>query len=222
MSCSLTKRPTIATGFSFCPPAGASIRVARIQEHLQQLWSLGYNVFAFDYRGFGSNAGTPSEEGLYEDATAAYRFLTDMRGITPSRIVLSGRSLGASVALDLATRVDSGGVLLFSPIDSIPRVAARLYPWAPVSWLVRYQFDNLAKAPAVNRPVVLVYGAPDQFISLSDVRALFQEFRARKRLLKTYGNHHHSGFMDVQALSAALREFWPTVCPSSLPSSCDR
>jgi dienelactone hydrolase len=114
------------------------------------------------------------------------------------------------VALDLAARVDSGGVLLFSPIDSIPRVAARLYPWAPVRWLVQYKFDNLAKAPTINRPVLLVYGAPDQFIPLSDVRALFQEFRAQKRLLKTYGNHHHSGFMDVKALGAALTEFWPS------------
>src|SRR5262245_2173379 len=32
----------------FCPPAGASIRLARIQEHLRYLWSLGYNVFGFD------------------------------------------------------------------------------------------------------------------------------------------------------------------------------
>jgi fermentation-respiration switch protein FrsA (DUF1100 family) len=210
----------------FCPPAGASTRVARIQEHLRQLWSLGYNVFAFDYRGFGGNAGTPSEAGLYEDARAAYRFLTNTHGVTSSRIVLAGRSLGASVALDLATKVDSGGVLLFSPIDSVPNVAARLYPWAPVRWLARYQFDNRTKAPTIHRPVVLVYGAPDYFMSLLDVRSLFREFRDRKRFLKTSGDHHDSGFVDVKALNAALVEFWPPspskTCPSSPRASCDR
>ena len=48
----------------FCPPAGASTRVKRIQDHLKRLWSLGYNVMAFDYRGFGDSPGMPSEHGL--------------------------------------------------------------------------------------------------------------------------------------------------------------
>lgn len=57
----------------FCQPAGASTQVQMIQHQLKALFSLGYDVFAFDYRGFGASAGTPTEEGLYADATAAYR-----------------------------------------------------------------------------------------------------------------------------------------------------
>ena len=193
----------------FCPPAGASTRVRRIQEHLQQLWSLGYNVLAFDYRGFGYNAGTPTEAGLYSDASDAYRYLVAEQRVPGSRIILSGRSLGASVAIDLATRVEAGGVLLFSPIDSVPDVATRFYPWAPVRRLTRYQFDSRSKASAIKQPVVLVYGAPDRFMPLSDARSLFDEFRGPKRMLETNGNHHHSGFMDVPQLYRALAEFWP-------------
>lgn len=193
----------------FCPPAGASTRVARIQEHLQQLWSLDYNVFAFDYRGFGGNRGTPSEVDLYEDATAAYRSLIDAHGVAPTRVVIAGRSLGASVAVDLATRVESGGLLLFSPIDSVPAAAARLYPWAPVRWLARYRFDNSSKAAWVSQPVVLVYGVPDPYMPLANARSLFQAFRGRKTMLETNGNHHHSGFMDLIELQRALEQVWP-------------
>jgi fermentation-respiration switch protein FrsA (DUF1100 family) len=194
----------------FCPSAGASTRVARIQGHLKELWNLGYNVFAFDYRGFGGNGGTPSEEGLYEDATGAYRYLTDTQGVSAEHVILTGRSLGASVAVQLATRVDSGGLLLFSPIDSVPATASRLYPWAPVRWLARYQFDNESKAASIGRPVVLVYGAPDHFMPLSDARSLFRKFRNGKTMLETNGNHHHSGFMNLHELQHALTEIWPT------------
>jgi alpha/beta superfamily hydrolase len=193
----------------YCPSAGASIRTARIEGHLQQLWSLGYNVFAFDYRGFGHNGGTPSEEGLYEDSGAAYRYVTHTLGVAAGHVILAGRSLGASVAAELATRVESGGLLLFSPIDSIPAVATRFYPWAPVDWLVRYRFDNRSRAAIIREPVVLVYGTPDHFMPLSEARSLFQEFHGRKKMLETNGNHHHSGFMDLNSLRDTLAEMWP-------------
>jgi len=193
----------------FCPPAGASTRVARIQGHLLELWRLGYNVFAFDYRGFGGNSGTPTEAGLYEDATAAYRSLINEHRVAATHVVIAGRSLGASVAVDLATRVESGGLLLFSPIDSVPAVAARLYPWAPVRWLARFRFDNVSKAAVVRDPVVLVYGAPDPYMPLADARSLFQAFRGRRKMLETMGNHHHSGFMEPNELQDAVRDIWP-------------
>jgi fermentation-respiration switch protein FrsA (DUF1100 family) len=197
----------------FCPPAGASTRVARIQGHLQELWRLGYNVFAFDYRGFGANSGTPTEAGLYEDATAAYRSLIDVHRVAATHVVIAGRSLGASVAVDLATRVESGGLLLFSPIDSVPAVAARLYPWAPVRWLSRYRFDNVSKAAVVREPVVFVYGAPDPYMPLADARSLFQAFRGRRKMLETVGNHHHSGFMELNELQDAVQDIWPAQKP---------
>jgi uncharacterized protein len=124
-------------------------------------------------------------------------------------VIIAGRSLGAAVAVDLATRVESGGLLLFSPIDSVPEAAARLYPWAPVRWLARYRFDNLAKAAFVNQPVVLVYGTPDPYMPLANARALYQAFRNSRTMLETHGNHHHSGFMAVNELHHALEKVWP-------------
>ena len=56
----------------FCLPAGASIHGLRMQGQLHTLWELGYNVLAFDYRGFGENRGRPSEQGLYSDGATAY------------------------------------------------------------------------------------------------------------------------------------------------------
>lgn len=193
----------------FCPPAGASTRVKRIQDHLQQLWALGYNVMAFDYRGFGGSPGVPSEPGLYADAAAAYRHLVREHGAAPSRVILAGRSLGAAVAVDLATHVDSAGLLLFAPIDSVPQAAGRVYPFAPVRLLARHRFDTAAKASAISVPVVIFFGVRDQYMPRVDARALFHKFRGRKLMLETGGGHHHSGFIHAAELQRALTAFWP-------------
>src|SRR5688500_7916299 len=71
----------------FCQPAGGSTQVRMIQEHLRKLFAVGYDVFAFDYRGFGSSAGAPTEQGLYADAAAAYEYLVDVEQVPASKIV---------------------------------------------------------------------------------------------------------------------------------------
>jgi uncharacterized protein len=171
----------------FCMPAGGSISASWIQNHLHTLWNFGYDVLSFDYRGFGTNAGRPSEPGLYLDALAAYEHLTREEGVPPSHIILAGRSLGTAVAVDLATRVEAGGLLLFSAIDSVPLTGARLYPWLPVQWLATIQFDNLSKARHIGLPVVLVQGYGDPLVPLSVARSLFGEFRGPKEMIDGSG-----------------------------------
>lgn len=193
----------------FFPPAGGSTRVAMIQEQLKQLWELGYNVLACDYHGFGGSPGSPTEEVLYSDGMAAYRYLSQDLGVSPNRIILSGRSLGAAVGVEVATRVPAAGLLLFAPIDSVPGAGQRAFPWAPVRMLASYQFDSASKAPGIDVPVLAAYGFPDRYMALSDVRALLQAFRGPTLLLQTGGGHHHAGFTDVPELYKALRQFWP-------------
>ena len=193
----------------FCLPAGASTQVRDVQKQLTRLGTFGYNVFAFDYRGFGDSAGTPTEQGLYADATAAYRYLLRTERVPAERIILAGRSLGSAVAVDLATRVPAAGLILFAPIDSVPAVAARVYPWAPVRLLGSYEFDSFAKAATIDLPVVVFHGWPDSYMRPSDARVLLERFRGRKLMVTTGGGHHHAGFDDAAMLYRALAKFWP-------------
>src|SRR5262245_7063723 len=190
----------------FCPPSGRTIHGYVLRRHLESLRAAGFNVFAFDYRGFGRNSGIPSEAGLYEDALTAYRHLTEL-GVAPSRIILAGRSLGSAVAIDLATRVPSGGMLLLSAIDSVPATAARLYPWAPVTWLASLEFDSLAKAPRIQSPVLQVHASEDWLVPVETARGLFARFPGRKVMLELPGGHNDVGFRD-ESLIRTLAQFW--------------
>ena len=201
----------------FCPPAAGTIH-GRLQGQLHELQTLGYNVFAFDYRGFGRNPGTPSETGLYEDALAAYLYLTGTQGVLPSRVILGGRSLGCAVAVELSTRVSSAGLLLLSTLDSVPAVASRFYPWAPVRWLASYRFDSTAKAARARGPVVMVHGVGDRLIPIEAARALFVTLPGPKEMLETRSGHNRAGFGDGAPLAATLGRFWP-VPPPQPPDS---
>ena len=194
--------------------SGHSIHNPRVQVQLAQLHALGYTVLAPEYRGFGRNEGRPSEAGLYEDASAAYRYVTGEMRVAPSRVVLAGRSLGSAVAVEMASRFPSAGVVLFSPIDSIPLMGGRMYPWVPVRFLASNRFDSLSKIGRVRAPVVVVHAVNDRWVPLTAARALFERAVGPKTMLETAGGHNGAGFADVDQLRDALAAFWPVAVAS--------
>ena len=117
---------------------------------------------------------------------------------------------GSAVAVDLATRVESAGLLLFAPIDSVPAAAKRVYPWAPARALATYQFDSFTKAAKIDVPVVMFHGWPDTYMHRSDARALIARFRGPAMLIETGGGHHFAGFEEIGELYSSLNKFWPT------------
>ena len=71
----------------------------------------GFDVFLFDYRGYGHSQGEPSLDGLQEDFAAALRTLLAMPEADPARIVIFGQSLGGAIAITgLAASPDKGRV----------------------------------------------------------------------------------------------------------------
>ena len=78
-------------------------------DHIEAITAAGSHLFIIDYRGYGKSEGSPSEEGIYRDADAAYRYVRD-QGYGPAQIVMHGESLGTAVAVDLASRQPCAGV----------------------------------------------------------------------------------------------------------------
>jgi pimeloyl-ACP methyl ester carboxylesterase len=130
----------------------------------QRLVGQGFAVRLVEYRGYGrSNGSAPSEAGLYADATAALDDLA-ARGTGADRVVLWGTSLGTGVATEMARRGRGRALVLVAPYTSIPDMAARVTPFVPVRLVVGDHFDNLAKAPGLNLPTVVVHGTADEVI----------------------------------------------------------
>jgi fermentation-respiration switch protein FrsA (DUF1100 family) len=155
---------------------------------------LGLSVLIFDYRGYGQSTGTLTEKGTYRDADAAWQYLVAQRGIPPEHIILFGRSLGAGIAAELATRQAAAGVILESAFTSVPDVAAELYPWLPVRWLSRYQYNTRKQLADIHSPVLIVHSRDDEIISYANGEQLFAAANEPKQFLELRGGHN-DGFM---------------------------
>lgn len=158
-------------------------------EYYDLLLRLGVSVFAFDYRGYGRSRGSPSEEGTYQDAEAAYGWLRD-RSFEPPAIIALGESLGGAVASELALRVPLGGVILVSTFTSIPAVGAELFPWLPVRRLCTIQYDTLSKLPRLKVPVLILHSRSDTIIGYHHAERNFASANEPKVFCEIQGDHN--------------------------------
>jgi len=127
----------------------------------------GVNVFVPEYDGYGMNIGTPSEDGCYRTADLAYAYLTKDLHIDPSRLVIAGWSLGSSVAIDLASRSKSAGLVVISPFNNMAELASCGYPMYP-AWLIRpvlrYPFASDQKIGRVKCPIMDIHSKTDEVV----------------------------------------------------------
>ena len=162
-------------------------------ELMRLLKSIGLSVFAFDYRGYGRSEGNPSEDGVYRDARAAYDHVRSL-GIPADRILLWGSSLGGAVAVDLATHRPSAGLILEATFTSAYDVAAAVYPYLPVRWVMKTSFDSESKIRTVNVPSLHLHGEHDEIIPPMLGRKLFEAAPEPKEFYLIPGAGHNDTF----------------------------
>jgi hypothetical protein len=122
----------------------------------------GWSLLMFNYRGYGSSDGKPGEAELFADALQIYDYAVGRAGA--GRVAVMGRSLGSGVAVYLAAHRPVAGVILVSPYDSIESVAERVYPFLPISLMLKHRFDSLSRAPGVRAPLLCLVASGDRVI----------------------------------------------------------
>jgi len=178
-------------------------------DRAQRLLAAGANVFLLEYRGYGKSAGVPSEPGMYQDAAAAYRFLTEDKKVPPQRIVLYGESLGGAIAVETALHHPVGGVILDSTFPSAVEVANLYFPWLPARLIMRYPHDSLSKIKNVHTPILSLHSPQDDIIPYALGRKLFAAANEPKQFVNLIGDHNE-GYIDtgdayIQAISVFLK-----------------
>ncbi|MBA2896876.1 alpha/beta hydrolase [Nonomuraea soli] len=123
----------------------------------EALAARGFSVLLMDYRGYGGNPGTPTEEGLLMDARAA-------RAFVKGRVVYFGESLGAAVVTALALTHPPEALVLRSPFTSLADAGQHNYPFLPVRLLLRDRFPLAQQVREVRAPVTVVYGTHDTIV----------------------------------------------------------
>ncbi len=184
---------------SFRAPLAASLHKAGLQ------------VLLFDYRGFGDNAGSPTELGLYRDARAVRRYAVSRPDIDAARLVYFGESLGSAIAINLATQFPPALLVVRSPFTSLVEVGQIHYPFLPVDWLLQDRFAAIDAVPGVTSPMLVIAGDDDQVVPLELSRHLFEAASAEKQFIVVGGANHNdyalvAGDLMITAILTALRQ----------------
>lgn len=168
---------------------------------------LGLNVFIFDYRGYGHSQGKPSEAGLYEDARAAWHYLTVTRGIDKANISIFGRSLGATVAAKLASETQPRVLILESAFSSARDMAKVVFPILSHVVILRFRFDTADYIRGVMSPLLVVHSPEDEIVPFQLGEKVYQAANKPKQFVAIKGDHN-TGFLRSQpAYEQALEEF---------------
>ena len=153
------------------------------------LRDLGVNLFAYDYRGFGASDGAPSETGVYTDAMAAYRFLTDSLHVPPSRIVLFGHSLGTGVTIELARHVSAAGLIVEDAYTSVADRGQEVFPFLPIKLIARSRFASIDKVGTLELPKLFLHARNDRTIPIEHGRAVFAAAAEPKQFVELDAGH---------------------------------
>lgn len=151
----------------------------------------GLSVLLFDYRGYGGNPGTPTEDGLALDVRAAHRYLVDDLTVPSERILYYGESLGAAVVTELATEHPPAGLLLRSPFTELADVGRRHYPFLPVRALLRERYPLAERLRRIAVPTTVVYGSADRMILPALSRAAAAAGAGTVELVEVPGADHN-------------------------------
>ena len=166
--------------------AGNRVNRAPLAEALA---ARGFDVVLFDYRGYGGNPGSPSEDGLARDARAVRDHLVGELGVADDELIYFGESIGGGVVSRLATEHPPAGLLLRSPFTDLPAVARAQLPFLPTGLLMKDRFPVEDDVTQLDVPVTVVLGTDDSIVPVDQSRAV--AVAADAELVEVRGADHN-------------------------------
>jgi uncharacterized protein len=154
------------------------------------------SVMTFDYRGYGKSTGHPEEKRIIQDAEAARDWLAKKEHISPQNILLLGRSLGGGVAVDLAARQGTKGLILISTFLSLPDTVSYHYPFLLPRLVMHNQFDSINKITSYHGPLLMAHGDSDTLIPIQHGIKLFSAALGPKWFVQISGGKHFDVIPD--------------------------
>ncbi|MEN8132178.1 MAG: alpha/beta hydrolase [Pseudomonadota bacterium] len=164
----------------------------------------GFNVFIFDYRGFGNSAGEARNQGVHRDARSALSYLLKRSDVDPERLILFGQSIGGAIALYTAATsgIAISAVVAESSFSSYPGILREkmsglflTWPFQWLAWTMTSRYDPVTVVQDIRPvPLLLIHGDKDNTVAIQHAYTLFEAARGNKQLWVVKGGGHISAF----------------------------
>lgn len=176
-------------------------------ESIRQFLQLGLSVLIIDYRGYGQSEGRTTEQGIYRDAEAAWHYLTGALDTPANRIIVFGRSMGASAAAWLAANHRPLALIVESSFTSVPDIAGEYYPWLPVRWLSRLRHSAKEFVRDTDSPILVIHSRDDEIVPFHHGESIFGAANEPRSFVEIRGTHNDAFLRDEQTYLSGLRSF---------------
>jgi pimeloyl-ACP methyl ester carboxylesterase len=146
-------------------------------------------IYAMHYRGYSGSSGHPAEATLRSDSRALFQLVHSRH----SDVIVVGRSLGSSLAIQLAAEEPVSRLVLITPFESILSIAKRAAPFLPMRFLLRDKYESWRYAARVTCPTLVIAASHDELVPLADTRRLVAAFQPDVATLRVVeGTDHNS------------------------------
>lgn len=190
---------------------GKDENINRYWVRVEYLWEMGFNVFIFDYQGYGMSEGSPSGEALFSDGRAALSYVKSRIDIDTLKVVYYGFSLGSFVAVYLAAETAHPAALI---IESAPASATSLLRDSGLlnltgSYVVEADFDNENRIADINSPLYMLHGLDDDFVVLDRHFPLIWDNAVQPKDYIWVENANHDGIPEAlgQTYNSVIIDF---------------
>ena len=172
-----------------------------ISDTLERYRDSGYNILAYDYCGYGTSQGVPTEKSALECADAAYDFLVREKAFKPEKIIAEGFSIGSVTASYTASTRKVGALVIIGGLakSSYAILPFDLFFW---NWL-----DNLDRMKKIKAPTLFVHGSADRILPLRNGKMLFKACAAQVKRLKIMEGFGHNKMPESQIYWDVVLDF---------------
>ena len=161
-------------------------------------------IYCLHYRGYSGSSGRPSEAALRDDARAVFEMVRQ----NYEDVIVVGRSLGSSLAIQLAAEKPVSRLVLIAPFESILTIAKRTAPFLPMTLLLRDTYQSWKYAPGVSCPTLVIAGSHDELVPMADTQKLMDAFSPGVARLRVINGADHNSVSDSV-------EFWQALVNGS-------
>jgi alpha-beta hydrolase superfamily lysophospholipase len=189
----------------FCHGNGGN--VGHYAQNYRILHNSGFEVFPFDYRGFGKSTGEPTEKGTYLDAKAAWDYLTQERGIPPERIIIYGKSLGGPIASWLGMRVTPAALIVESSFANFVDLVDDFLFILPVGLMSDFDYPTVEYVNRSTSPVLVIHSEDDRKIQDHHGKRIYKAAPEPKEYLSINGGHRDCYYESEKKYSEGIEAF---------------
>jgi hypothetical protein len=184
------------------------------------LWLIreGFNLFIFDYRGYGKSQGSPSIKGVHLDAEAALKALLSLPLVDKEKIIVLGQSLGGAIGVYTVANTPYkdriAALIIDSAFSSYRHIAREKLAQFFITWPLQYPLSYLvgdAYSPIrwIKQvwpvPVLIIHGDKDSVVPMHHGQTLYEEARAPKEFWETTVPGHVMSFADAGVREKLVR-----------------